>query len=81
MYVKNRMTKHPICIDVNSKISDVVDIMSEKELHRIPVVSGKKLVGLVTEGMISKKGASKATSLSIYELNLSLIHISEPTRP
>ena len=69
MYVKNRMTKHPICIDVNSKISDVVDIMSEKELHRIPVVSGKKLVGLVTEGMISKKGASKATSLSIYELN------------
>ena len=35
MYVKNRMTKHPICIDVNSKISDVVDIMSEKELHRI----------------------------------------------
>ena len=63
------MTKHPICIDVNSKISDVVDIMSEKELHRIPVISGKKLVGLVTEGMISKKGASKATSLSIYELN------------
>ena len=46
MYVKNRMTKHPICIDVNSKISDVVDIMSEKELHRIPVISGKKLVGL-----------------------------------
>ena len=49
MYVKNRMTKHPICIDVNSKISDVVDIMSEKELHRIPVISGKKLVGLVTD--------------------------------
>ena len=69
MYVKNRMTKNPICIDVNAKISDVVDIMSEKNLHRIPVVSGKKLVGLVTEGMISKKGASKATSLSIYELN------------
>lgn len=41
MYVKNRMTKNPICIDVNAKISDVVDIMSEKNLHRIPVVSGK----------------------------------------
>ena len=38
MYVKNRMTKNPICIDVNAKISDVVDIMSEKNLHRIPVV-------------------------------------------
>ena len=80
MYVKNRMTKHPICIDVNSKISDVVDIMSEKELHRIPVVSGKKLVGLVTEGMISKKGASKATSLSIYELNYLLSKTSVDAR-
>ncbi|MEG0330153.1 MAG: CBS and ACT domain-containing protein [Longicatena sp.] len=69
MYVKNRMTKNPVCIDINSKISDVVDIMSERELHRIPVVNGKKLVGLVTEGMISKNGATKATSLSIYELN------------
>lgn len=69
MYVKNRMTKNPICIDVNNKISEVVDMMSEKELHRIPVVHGRKLVGLVTEGMISKKGATKATSLSIYELN------------
>ena len=69
MYVKNRMTKNPICIDINSKISEVVDIMSERELHRIPVVNGRKLVGLVTEGMISKKGATKATSLSIYELN------------
>lgn len=69
MYVKNRMTKNPVCIDINSKISDVVDIMNERELHRLPVVSGKKLVGLVTESMISMNGASKATSLSIYELN------------
>ena len=69
MYVKNRMTSNPICIDVNSKISEVVDIMNERGLHRIPVVSGKKLVGLVTEGMISKNGATKATSLSIFELN------------
>ena len=63
------MTKNPICIGVNNKISEVVDIMNEKKLHRIPVVNGKKLVGLVTEGMISKNGATKATSLSIYELN------------
>lgn len=45
MYVKNRMTKQPVCIDVNSKISQVVDIMNEKNLHRIPVVSGKKTGG------------------------------------
>lgn len=69
MYVKNRMTKNPICIDVNAKISDVVDVMNEHHLHRLPVVKGKKLAGLVTESMISKKGAFSSTSLSIYELN------------
>lgn len=69
MYVKNKMTKDPICIDINSKISEAVDLMSEKNLHRLPVVNGKKLVGLLTEGQISRKGPSKATSLSIYELN------------
>lgn len=69
MYVKNRMTKNPICVDINQKISNVVDLMNEHHLHRIPVIKDHKLVGLVTEGMISKNGASKATSLSIYELN------------
>lgn len=69
MIVKNRMTKNPICIDVKSKISEAVDLMSEKNLHRLPVVKDGKLVGLVTESLISKKGASKATSLSIFELN------------
>lgn len=69
MYVKNKMTKDPICIDINSKISEAVDLMSEHNLHRLPVTNGRKLVGLLTEGQISRKGPSKATSLSIYELN------------
>ena len=30
MYVKNRMTKNPVCIDVNSRISEVVDIMNDE---------------------------------------------------
>lgn len=69
MFVKENMTKHPVCITPESTITQVVDLMSEKGLHRLPVVSGKRIVGLVTEGVISSSGASKATSLSIYELN------------
>ena len=69
MFVKNQMTKDPLCVSVDTKISEVVDIMTEKGLHRLPVVEGRKLIGLVTKGMISEKGASKATSLSIFELN------------
>lgn len=69
MYVRDQMTRNPICININSKISEVVDLMSEKNLHRIPVIQNGKLAGLVTEGQIAKKGPSKATSLSIFELN------------
>ena len=80
MYVRDQMTRNPICIDINSKISEVVDLMSEKNLHRIPVIQNGKLAGLVTEGQIAKKGPSKATSLSIFELNyLCLLYTSVPT--
>lgn len=79
MYVKNKMTKQPICVDYNEKINVVVDMMSEHHLHRIPVLKDGKLVGLVTEGLISKNGASKATSLSIFELNYLLSKTSVST--
>ena len=69
MFVRDNMTKDPVCITPDQTISQVVDLMSEKKLHRLPVVQGKRIVGLVTEGTISASGASKATSLSIYELN------------
>lgn len=69
MYVKNKMTKNPIVIDVNSNINATIDLMSEHDLHRLPVVKDNKLVGLITKSTISKSGANKATSLSIFELN------------
>ena len=43
--------------------------MAERDFHRIPVVDGQELVGLVTEGTIAENTPSKATSLSVYELN------------
>lgn len=79
MYVKNRMTKDPFCISVDRKISEVVDMMSENNLHRIPVVKDGYLVGLVTAGTISRKSPSKATSLSIFELNYLLSKTSVDT--
>ena len=57
MFVKNQMTKDPLCVSVDTKISEVVDIMTEKGLHRLPVVEGRKLIGLVTKGMISELSA------------------------
>lgn len=68
MYVKNRMTKQPVCIDVNSKISQVVDIMNEK-IYIVFLLYQEKTGGTCDRKHDFKNGASKATSLSIYELN------------
>lgn len=70
MYVKDNMTANPYCINENTPISQALDIMSKNNFHRLPVVDeDNKIIGLITEGIISENTPSKATSLSIYELN------------
>ena len=43
--------------------------MKRHAIHRLPVVSNNQLVGLLTEGTIQAALPSKATSLSVYEVN------------
>ncbi len=70
MYVKDHMTKNPYCITSDTSISSSLDIMDKHNFHRLPVVDETgKLIGLVTEGLISESSGSNRTSLSIYELN------------
>ncbi|MGD9569759.1 MAG: CBS and ACT domain-containing protein [Sedimentibacter sp.] len=69
MYVQNRMTKNPITITANAPISDAVALMKEKNLKRVPVVDGDKVVGILTQSDIQKVSPTKATSLSVFEIN------------
>lgn len=69
MYVKNRMTKSPYTIEYNAPINEVIELMREKNLKRVPVVDGEKVVGILTHSDIEKVSPTKATTLSIYELN------------
>ena len=70
MYVKDHMVPSPIVIGPNQSVSEALDIMSENELHRLPVVDGQgKLVGLVTEGLIASNTPNSSSTLSVFELN------------
>jgi acetoin utilization protein AcuB len=69
MYVRNRMTANPYTIAYNAPISEVIELMRQKNLKRVPVVNGEKVVGILTHGDIQKVSPTKATTLSIYELN------------
>ena len=70
MYVKDHMTKNPVCITPDTSVSKALDLMQKGKFHRIPVTDANgKLVGLITEGVVTETSGSNQTSLSIYELN------------
>lgn len=66
--VSDFMTRNPITVSPDEKISAAIDLMRFNKIHRIPVVdANNRLAGLITEGMIA--AGSNNTSLDIYELN------------
>lgn len=69
MYVKNKMTQNPYTIKPNAPISEAIELMSEKNLKRVPVVDNGKVVGVLTKNDLQKVSPTKATSLSIFEIN------------
>ncbi|MBR6522115.1 MAG: CBS domain-containing protein [Oscillospiraceae bacterium] len=69
MYVKDKMTANPYTIRPNSSISDAFSIMKDYGFHQLPVVKNGKLVGMLTETELQNVTPSKATSLSVYEIN------------
>lgn len=69
MSVNDFMTQNLIVVKPETKIFDAVDLMKKNDIHRLPVLQSGKLVGIITEGTIQEAMPSKATSLSVYEVN------------
>ncbi|MFH1756912.1 MAG: CBS domain-containing protein, partial [Pseudomonadota bacterium] len=69
MLVRKKMQKDLVTIAKNERMTIAKKILQEKNIRHLPVVDGKKLVGLVTNMDIRKAEASPATSLEIRELH------------
>lgn len=69
MSVSDFMTQDLVVVGPETKIFDAVDIMKKNNIHRLPVLENNHLVGLITEGTIQGALPSKATSLSVHEVN------------
>lgn len=63
------MTEDLVTVTPKTKIFDAVDLMKKYDIHRLPVMEEEQLVGLITEGTIQEALPSKATSLSVHEVN------------
>lgn len=70
MFVKDRMSKHPLTIRADESVSAAHKYMKEQQVRHLPVVDKKgKMVGLVTEDDLLRAGPSEATSLSVWEIH------------
>ncbi|RCX17196.1 acetoin utilization protein AcuB [Anaerobacterium chartisolvens] len=69
MYVKNRMTSNPYTVSPDSTIAEALELMRRNKVRRLPVIKAGRLAGIVTEREMLEVSPSKATTLSIFEMN------------
>lgn len=79
MYVRDYMTTNIISCAPDTLVVDAQKMMSEHKIRRLPVMEGRRLVGIVTRAKLRDVAPSPATSLSIWELNylLAKMKVSE----
>lgn len=67
MFVRDVMLKSPVTVDIDNSVAQVLKVMEKEKIRALPVVSGHKLVGVVTEKQILKVAPSSFSSLDAFE--------------
>jgi CBS-domain-containing membrane protein len=58
--VEDIMTLDPITVEEETSLEDIVALMEKKSVKRLPVVSGRRLVGIITRANLMQAVASLA---------------------
>ena len=69
MFVGRRMTRNVVTVAKDASVLHVRNLLREKNINQVPVVDGKKVIGVITDGDIRENSASPASTLSVHELN------------
>ncbi|TBH16508.1 CBS domain-containing protein [Thermus thermamylovorans] len=69
MLVKDWMTKDPFTVAPDTPVLEAIKLLKQKGFRRLPVVREGKLLGLVTDKDLKDAMPSKATTLSVWEMN------------
>jgi CBS domain-containing protein len=62
--VRDFMTRDPECVSEKDSIRDVARIMKDQDTGVVPVVDGKKVIGLVTDRDIVVRGIAEGKDVS-----------------
>jgi acetoin utilization protein AcuB len=69
MLISEMMTKDVATVTEDASLNDAFQILHDRRHKVLPVVRNEKLVGLLSEKLLAEVRPSKATTLSVYELN------------
>ena len=78
--VQSHMTTNVITLNPDSTLGEARDILLKKRIHHIPIVEGKKLVGMVTSWDIFKlgKSADEYKSMKVSEIMTTKVATLDP---
>jgi CBS domain-containing protein len=68
-HVRDVMTANPDCVSERDSIRDVARIMKDKDTGVVPVVDGKKIIGLITDRDIVVRGIAEGRDVSNVKVN------------
>ena len=72
MFVKEVMSLNPTTVNPETTFYEAMNIIRSKGIRRLPVVKGRKIVGIITEKDLLSASPSKATTLDVWELTNAL---------
>ena len=67
--VRDWMTRDVITITPQTSLAEAHEIMNQKSIRRLPVMDGKHIIGVITLGDVRGAEPSRASSLSVWEMN------------
>ncbi|HEU4740819.1 MAG TPA: CBS and ACT domain-containing protein [Meiothermus sp.] len=76
MLVRDWMTPNPVTVSPDTPVLDALKLLKEHAFRRLPVMEGQNLVGIVTDKDLKDAMPSKATTLSVWELNYLLAKLT-----
>lgn len=68
-HVRDVMTPNPECVSERDSIRDAARIMKDQDTGVVPVVDGKKVIGLITDRDIVVRGIAEGRDVSNASVN------------
>ncbi len=69
MLVKDRMKRDPVTVKKDDSFRYALKLIRKEGIRHLPVLDGKKVVGIVTDRDLRQAAPSPATTLEVHELN------------